>query len=148
MSKLIHLIYSSAATYSFTQDDLIELLTKARRNNARLGVRCGAPSTLASPLALVKPGTSTDSMSAFSGHCVECPLRGACKSHQLPEDRPNLCCRLRSPSAILYLACHPNGERQRNSSLGGLVCVDFGRAAVVRRVIEFRSDSDSTRSAT
>lgn len=38
MSKLIHLAYSSAATRPFSQDDLLDLLTKARRNNVQLGV--------------------------------------------------------------------------------------------------------------
>ena len=38
MSKLIHLIYSSAATHSFSQDDLMKLLAKARRNNVRLSL--------------------------------------------------------------------------------------------------------------
>lgn len=38
MSPLVHVIYASAATVSFDEASLSELLRKARANNARLGV--------------------------------------------------------------------------------------------------------------
>jgi hypothetical protein len=38
MQDLIHLIYSSAARQAFSDEDLIELLTRARAKNARLGI--------------------------------------------------------------------------------------------------------------
>lgn len=38
MPSLIHLIYSSAAMYEFSEDDLIELLAKSRANNDGLNV--------------------------------------------------------------------------------------------------------------
>ncbi len=38
MDKLIHLIYSSAATYDFTETEILNLLEKARKNNEALNV--------------------------------------------------------------------------------------------------------------
>ncbi|WP_262966060.1 BLUF domain-containing protein [Methylobacter psychrophilus] len=38
MTQLIHLIYSSAAAYKFSEDDLIDLLTKARQYNGNTDV--------------------------------------------------------------------------------------------------------------
>lgn len=38
MTSLIHLIYSSAAMYDFSEDDLIDLLAKSRANNSSIDV--------------------------------------------------------------------------------------------------------------
>ena len=38
MSELMHLIYASKATIDFSDDDIVDLLTKARKNNQSLNV--------------------------------------------------------------------------------------------------------------
>ncbi|MGB5444450.1 MAG: BLUF domain-containing protein [Psychromonas sp.] len=38
MSELMHLIYASKATIDFSDDDIVDLLTKARKNNHSLNV--------------------------------------------------------------------------------------------------------------